>query len=70
MRHVGGHIDFDSKVIEAKEIDGRIIVKCAPAIYELKENKHGKMYKVCLTKGYRSKEKERLIQAMDESYVR
>ncbi len=43
-------IDFDSEITAMKEIEGRLFVKCAEPIYEVRKNKKGKLYKYSLTK--------------------
>ncbi len=57
-------LKFDSTVILMKEINGKLLVKCACPIYEIKTNKNGKMYKKCLTNKFLYKDMKDLVTMM------
>ncbi len=59
-------LTFDSEVTKMSEVNGKVLVKCAPTIYEIKTNKHGKIYKSCLSNKQQDQKLYELLKDFEE----
>lgn len=65
MDKKGGMLSFDAEVVDRRQVNGRMIVKCAPAVYEIRTNKNGNMYKYCLSNKHKTEEIRALLKEME-----